>query len=155
MPKEIERKFLVKDNSYKTLADSKIEISQGYLNNDPMATVRVRIANEDAFITIKNKNNGCERDEWEYSIPVDDAKEILLRCKCSGIIEKTRYIVGRWEVDEFHGRQQGLVVAEIELDDANENITLPEFISTEVTGDPRYYNSVLAGSNVNLTTFST
>ncbi len=146
MAKEIERKYLVIDDSYKAMASSKRVIVQGYLCNDPERVVRVRIADNDAFITIKSKSHGATRDEWEYPIPADDARQMLRLC--SGIISKTRYIVPNtgliWEVDAFHGRNQGLVVAELELPSEDATFDLPRFVGREVTGQPQYYNSNLA-----------
>lgn len=146
MSKEIERKFLVTDNSYKGIATEKIEITQGYLNRDPDRTVRVRLWNGEAFLTVKTRNQGIVRNEWEYRIPADDAREMLKACE--GILEKTRYIVPaenglKWEVDEFHGRHEGLTVAEIELPSEDYEVGFPPFIGKEVSDDPRYYNSNL------------
>lgn len=147
MAKEIERKFLVTDSSYRDMASAERHIVQGYLSRDPRATVRVRIADGRAWLTVKGRNDGAVRDEWEYEIPVSDARDMLGRCAAGRVIEKTRYIVdygGRsWEVDEFGGELSGLTVAEIELDSADEQPELPPFVGDEVTGDPRYYNSAL------------
>lgn len=149
MSKEIERKFLVRSSEYRDLAIRKKEMMQGYLSLDPDATVRVRIVDEEAFITVKSRNKGAVRNEWEYSIPVDEGTEMLKTCCKSRLIEKTRYIVEsgdglEWEIDEFHGSLDGLVVAEIELPEEDYPVILPEFVGKEVTGDPRYYNSSLA-----------
>lgn len=149
MSKEIERKFLVRSSEYRDLAIQKKEMMQGYLSLDPDATVRVRIVDEEAFITVKSRNKGAVRNEWEYSIPVDEGTEMLKTCCKSRLIEKTRYIVEagdglKWEIDEFHGSLDGLVVAEIELPEEDYPVILPEFVGKEVTGDPRYYNSSLA-----------
>ncbi len=146
MAKEIERKFLVKSDSYRKSADSIHQIIQTYLSVSPESTVRIRILDEQAFITVKSKNQGATRNEWEYPIPSDDAREMIAACACSPVIEKTRYRAGRWEIDEFHGTLAPLVVAEIELTDADEPIEVPDFIGREVTGDVRYYNSVLAST---------
>lgn len=147
MAKEIERKFLVTSGSYLTMAAGRIDIVQAYLNRDPRATVRVRIAGDRAFLTVKGVNDGAVRDEWEYGIPLGDARQIVARCASGAIIEKTRWLVDfggfRWEVDEFHGDNSGLVVAEIELPSADTPFDLPPFVGKEVTGDPRYYNSSL------------
>lgn len=149
MAKEIERKYLVLTQKYKNEAIRAIEIAQGYISRDPLRTVRVRIKGEKGYLTIKGLTRGCERDEWEFEIPVDDAREMLERV-CEGmILSKTRYIVpfGElvWEVDEFHGKLEGLTVAEVELPSADYNITaLPDFAGREVTGDERYYNSSLS-----------
>lgn len=149
MSKEIERKFLVRSSEYRDLAIQKKEMMQGYLSLDPDATVRVRIVDEEAFITVKSRNKGAVRNEWEYTIPVDEGTEMLKTCCKSRLIEKTRYIVEagdglKWEIDEFHGSLDGLVVAEIELPEEDYPVILPEFVGKEVTGDPRYYNSSLA-----------
>ena len=149
MSKEIERKFLVRGSAYRDIAICAKEIMQGYLSLDPDATVRVRISDNDAFITVKGRNNGAVRNEWEYSISPDDARQMLRSCCKSRLIEKTRFIVDGgnglfWEIDEFHGSLQGLTVAEIELPTVDTVFTLPGFIGEEVTGDPRYYNSSLA-----------
>lgn len=147
MAKEIERKYLVSDQSYRQAATEKRHILQAYLNRDPKSTVRIRIADSNAFLTIKGKNDGAVRDEWEYPIPSDDAIAMIERCASGRIIEKTRYIVPFdgyiWEVDEFAGELQGLTVAEIELPSHDSVFPLPPFIGEEVTGNPRYYNSSL------------
>lgn len=148
MAKEIERKFLVKSSEYRDIATAKCSIKQGYLSTHKESTVRVRIKDKSAFITVKGISNGITRDEWEFSIPVDDALEMLRICQ-GNIIEKERYVVDYmgsiWEVDEFHGVHDGLVVAEIELKDENETFPIPPFIGEEVTGNVAYYNSTLAG----------
>lgn len=147
MAKEIERKFLVKNPTFRELSTTAIRIKQGYLSRLPEATVRVRIAGDKAFLTVKGKNDGAVRDEWEYSIPVADAEGMLERCAQGSVISKTRYIVPdgayNWEVDEFHGSNEGLVVAEIELPHAEATFNRPDFIGEEVTGNPAYYNSNL------------
>lgn len=146
MALEIERKFLIEDDSFKTLSTKQIEISQGYLSQDKERTVRVRIAGERAFITVKGENKGATRLEFEYEIPLDDARAMMSLC-LPGVIEKTRYIVPReelkWEVDVFHGALEGLILAEVELPHEHFKVDLPDFIGAEVTGDPRYYNSNL------------
>ena len=148
MGKEIERKFLVIGNSFVDMASESLEITQGYLSTNAEATVRVRVIGEKAFITVKGKNEGAVRDEWEYAIPSSDARGMLQRCCGSNELEKVRYIVPfgshEWEVDAFGGRLQGLVVAEVELASADEEVALPPFAGREVTGDPRYYNSLLS-----------
>ena len=164
---EIERKFLVRDDSFKTLAVRKHEIVQGYLCKEHGRTVRVRIRDNEAFLTIKGrsvmangerlevKGNGIAHFEWEKAIEVEDAKQ-LLQLALPGLIEKTRWIVPAsngerleakgerdlfWEVDEFHGALEGFVMAEIELEEENQTFEKPAFIGEEVTGDPRYNNS--------------
>lgn len=148
MAKEIERKFLVTDNSFKDLAINTIEISQGYLSVDADRTVRVRIYGDSAFLTVKTRNVGAIRNEWEYEIPLVDAQH-MLDAAAINRLSKTRFIVPAndglfWEVDCFHGNLEGLVVAEIELPRENTFFVKPSFIGREVTGDPFYYNSNLA-----------
>ncbi len=149
MSKEIERKYLVRGSSYRHQAIQKKDMMQGYLSLDPDATVRIRIVGDKAFITVKSRNIGAVRNEWEYPVPVEEAKEMLRSCCKSRLIEKTRYIVEaphnlKWEIDEFHGSLDGLVIAEIELPDEDFEVALPDFIGEDVTGNPRYYNSSLA-----------
>ena len=146
---EIERKFLVKNDRFKTLATAKKEIAQGYLNTNPERTVRVRVSNEKAFLTIKGKGNerGMTRFEWEKEIPFEEAKSLLALCE-KGVIEKTRFEipVGNhlFEVDVFYGENEGLIVAEIELSDESEAFEKPDWIGMEVTNDQRYYNAYLS-----------
>lgn len=143
---EIEHKYLVSDDSYKSMATEAIEIVQGYLNRDPMRTVRVRIFGPDAYITIKSKNEGDTRLEFEYQIPVNEAREILKLAEGTPI-RKIRYIVpyegNIWEVDEFLERKDNLVIAEIEIPTSDHKYKLPPFVGKNVTGDKRYYNSNL------------
>ncbi len=105
----------------------------------------MRIKDDKAFLTVKGRNNGAVRDEWEYEIPVADARDMLERCADGAVITKTRYIVPFegwiWEVDEFHGHNEGLIVAEIELPSADSPFRVPLFVGKEVTGNPAYYNS--------------
>lgn len=143
MAKEIERKFLVTGTEYRAEASARYRIIQAYLSRRPESTVRVRIMDRAAFLTVKGKNKGAVRDEWEYPIPLADAEAMISRCADGTVIDKTRYIAGRWEIDEFHGTLEGLTLAEIELTDADEPIDIPPYIGIEVTGDPRYYNSML------------
>ncbi len=146
MPIEIEKKYLVKDKTYKQLAVG-VSYRQGYLNRDKERTVRIRVAGEEAFITIKGLTRGIERLEFEYPISVVEANEMLTLLCEKPIIEKYRYSFyldgHEWEVDEFSGDNEGLVIAEVELDTTDELVNLPEWIGEEVTGDPRYYNSSL------------
>lgn len=148
MALEIERKFLVINDIYRLMASKSYNIKQGYLSTRKDATVRVRIKNKNAFITIKGLNKGATRCEWEYSIPYDDAIEMMALSQ-GVVIDKIRYIVEYegfiWEIDEFKGAHEGLVVAEIELKDENETFPIPPFIGEEVTGNVAYYNSTLAG----------
>lgn len=146
---EIERKFLVKNSSFETLATAKKKIAQGYLNTAPERTVRIRIANEKAYLTIKGKGNesGMTRFEWEKEIAIEEASALLLLCE-KGVIEKTRFEipVGNhlYEVDVFYGENEGLVIAEIELSSEKEAFQKPDWLGTEVTNDERYYNAYLS-----------
>lgn len=148
MALEIERKFLVKGN-FKTESHVSTRVTQGYLSSSPERTVRVRIKGEKGFITIKGKGNasGTSRYEWEREIPVEEARELLQLCE-PGIIDKTRYLIRHeghlFEVDEFHGENDGLVIAEIELKNENENFSRPAWLGEEVTGDRKYYNAMLS-----------
>lgn len=148
MGKEIERKFLVTNDTYKNLSTSSVRIRQGYLNRDPDRTVRIRIIGEKACITVKGRNHGSVRDEWEFEIDPQQAAEMLRLCD-GGIIDKTRYYVDAadglcWEIDEFHGRLAPLVVAEIELPAPDTRFICLQFIGREVTDDPAYFNSSLS-----------
>ena len=148
MAQEIERKFLVLDDSFKHEAFSKSHIQQGYICSERGRTVRVRIRDERAYLTIKgpSMNGGLSRYEFEREIPLDDGRQMMQLCE-SGIIDKTRWLVKSgnhiFEVDEFHGENAGLVVAEVELHHEDEPFEKPHFIGIEVTGDRRYYNSQL------------
>lgn len=143
---EIEHKYLVKDDSYKRLSDNNSTIRQGFLSRDPERTVRVRVRDDQGFITIKGKGDGAAHPEFEYEIPLDDAVRLMSLC-VPPVIEKTRYIVmhdgNRWEVDEFHGNLEGLVIAELEVPSEDYRFSLPPFVGREVTGNPKYYNSQL------------
>lgn len=149
MAKEIERKFLVKDQSFMSMAGKVDRIEQGYVSLRPGGTVRVRIKNDRAYLTVKGLNKGAVRDEWEYEIPLKDAREMVDRVTEGIVIKKLRYNVDyqgrKWEVDVFEGVHQGLILAEVELESADAPIELPPFIGDEVTGNPQYYNSVLSG----------
>jgi adenylate cyclase len=146
---EIERKFLVKSEEFKTISFAKNEISQGYLNSNPERTVRVRIKGNQGYLTIKGKGNetGMSRLEWEKEIPIDEAKMLLNLCE-SGVISKVRYEVkfGNhvYEVDEFFGENEGLVLAEIELQSEEEVFEKPDWLGEEVTNSEKYYNSYLS-----------
>ncbi|WP_250630414.1 CYTH domain-containing protein [Rhodoflexus caldus] len=146
MPVEIERKFLVKNQDWKKNAEAKV-FRQGYLCNDNGKTVRVRIAGEDAFITVKGNAQYISRAEFEYAIPVEDALYMLNALCQRPLIEKTRYYVPykglMWEIDEFEGDNSGLIIAEVELTDENQEVPLPPWAGAEVTGDERYYNANL------------
>ncbi len=147
MAMEIERKFLV-DKSRWTPSSKGDSIRQGYLSKEPERTIRIRIRNDKGFITIKGKNDeeGLSRLEFEYEIPTQDAEAMLKLC-LRPVLEKTRYVENIdghvWELDEFYGDNEGLLVAEIELSSKDEKFTKPEWILEEVTGDARYYNSSL------------
>lgn len=147
MAVEIERKF--RTNGVDFLADQEGErLTQGYLSHDPRATVRLRVQGDRAWLTIKGKTHGASRSEFEYPIPTADAHAMLEEMCPQGVIDKTRYRiqVGEhvWEVDEFHGDNQGLVVAEVELDSEDQPFERPPWLGEEVTDDPRYYNSALS-----------
>lgn len=149
MAKEIERKFIVKNDSYRDMAHRQDTIIQAYLSKRPEATVRLRIRDNRGFITVKSKNNGPIRNEWEYEIPVHDVENMLEHCQTEGIvINKHRYYVMydgmEWEVDEFQGALFPLVLTEIELESEDTPIKIPPFVGEEVTHDPRYFNSSLA-----------
>ena len=145
---EIERKFLVKNATYKKEAYDQKRIKQGYLNSDPSRTVRVRISGKQAFLTIKGAPDvqGTTRFEWEKDLKLEEARALLELCE-PGYIDKTRYLVEVankiYEVDEFYGTNEGLVVAEIELNAADETFVKPNWLGEEVTGDEKYYNSQL------------
>ncbi len=147
MAQEIERKFLVVGD-FKPHSTKQTRITQGYLSSVPERTVRVRVKGDKGFITIKGIGNssGASRYEWEKEIPVSEVQELLNICE-PGVIDKTRYhvVVGKhtYEVDEFYGENQGLVVAEIELSAENEAFEKPSWLGTEVTGDVKYFNSML------------
>jgi CYTH domain-containing protein len=142
---EIEHKFLVTSNDWRI--NEPVQIRQGYLNRDPDRTVRVRTAGNQAWITVKGRTTGSVRSEFEYPIPLNDADALLLLCE-RPLLEKRRYHFehdGRtWEVDEFLGENEGLVVAEIELDTPDAEFSMPSWIGVEVTHDSRYFNSNLS-----------
>jgi len=148
MPIEIEKKFLVKSEDFKKDAVKSTRITQGYLSSHPERTVRVRIKGDKGFLTIKGKGSpsGASRYEWEKEIPVSEVEDLLILCE-DGIIDKTRYEVKSenhiFEVDEFYGENQGLVIAEVELLSENEYFFKPEWLGEEVTGKAQYYNAML------------
>ena len=148
MAKEIERKFLVKRELFKPTGEGEY-IAQGYLSSIPERTVRVRLRNHRGYLTVKGKNVGISRKEFEYEIPEADAKELLELCG-SSVILKRRYnvVVGgsRWEVDIFDGGNKGLILAEIELQSEEEEFTKPDWLGEEVSNDARYYNVNLVKS---------
>ena len=146
---EIERKFLVKDESFKSMATESHRLTQGYICKENGRTVRVRLWDDKGYLTIKGAGSasGMSRYEWEKEISAEDARDLFMLCQ-SGIIDKTRYIVpvdGKtFEVDEFYGENAGLVMAEIELESEDAAFTRPSWLGKEVTGDRRYYNSMLS-----------
>lgn len=145
---EIERKFLVKKEQWAAEQPAKSQqLRQAYLSDDPDKTIRVRTADEKGFLTIKGRAKGISRQEFEYEIPLDEAHE-LINNFASAVVEKIRHYItyeGKlWEVDEFKGLNEGLMVAEIELVDEAEYFALPPWIALEVTDDPRYLNAKLA-----------
>ena len=145
---EIERKFLV-NGDFKSHAFSRSAIKQGYLSISAVSVIRVRTRDEKAWLTIKSAQveGMIKRHEWEYEIPLAEAEEMLLLCE-DGMIDKTRYLVqaGRhlFEVDEFHGENEGLLIAEVELESEEETFEKPDWLGSEVTGDERYYNSFIS-----------
>ena len=147
MAKEIERKFLVCGQAWRALAVG-VVYRQGYLNSARERTVRVRTAGDRAYLTVKGPTQGISRLEFEYEIDYAEAVQMLSELAEKPIIEKTRYRIARgahvWEIDEFHGDNDGLIVAEVELSDPDEPIDCPEWIGQEVSDDPRYFNSSLA-----------
>jgi adenylate cyclase len=146
---EIERKYLVTSLEFKNEYYTKNEIAQGYLSSNPERTVRIRIKGNKGYLTIKGIGNesGASRFEWEKEIELNEAKQLLKLCE-KGVIEKTRYEVKSGnhviEVDEFHGDNNGLIIAEIELENENESIEKPHWLGNEVTNDERYYNSYIS-----------
>ena len=147
MAQEIERKFLVKGD-FKSLVHKSERIVQGYLSSVPERAVRVRIKGDKGFITVKGIGNdaGTSRYEWEKEIPVEDVTNLLKICE-PGVIDKTRYQVKEgnhiFEIDEFYGENEGLTIAEVELNDENEVFNKPNWLGDEVTGEVKYYNAML------------
>ena len=149
--KEIERKFLVNKNALPSLdLFDHIIITQGYLLNTKDKTVRIRLSNNTAFITIKGATSGISRDEYEYQIPYDEAKSIL-KDFIDQKISKTRYIIPfaskKWELDVFHNHLEGLIIAEVELENEKESIEIPSWCTEEVSQNPIYFNAHLISSN--------
>jgi adenylate cyclase len=146
MAKEIERKFLVIGDSWRSQGDCK-RYRQGYLSTAKERTVRVRAAGDKGYVTIKSSNAGPSRSEYEYEVPLADVNEMLEHLCHRPLIEKIRYRIQfggmTWEVDEFEGENRGLIVAEVELEHEDQKISLPDWIGREVTSDPRYFNSNL------------
>ena len=145
---EIERKYLVTSDSYKQMAVARYHICQGYISREKTGTVRIRITDDKAYLTIKGKpaTGHFARYEWEKEIDVQEAKELMQLCQGT-IIDKTRWIVPakeeglKWEVDEFHGKHEGLTLAEIELTSEEQEVEKPDFVGEDVTSNPRYYNA--------------
>jgi adenylate cyclase len=146
MGTEIERKFLMKDDSWRSLATG-TKYRQGYLNSTKERVVRVRTIDDKGFLTIKGITTGATRVEYEYEIPDAEATAMLDDLCEKPLIEKNRYKIAlcgfTWEVDEFFGENQGLIVAEVELESEDQQFEKPEWIGEEVTGDPKYFNSNL------------
>ncbi len=144
---EIERKFLVEGDGWKSAAEEGLACRQGYLDSGQGATVRVRIIGREAFLTIKGATTGITRSEFEYEIPVSDAAELLKLCG-DAIVEKRRHFIKHsgmiWELDVFSGANTGLIMAEIELDSERQPFVLPEWVGEDVSSDPRYRNVYLA-----------
>ena len=148
MAKEIERKFLVKDDSWHALVTETHHIRQGYLAHTNNATVRVRLLNDtEACLTVKGRTSGISRDEFEYPIPVEDARDMLALC-LGNVIEKRRHIIPngdlQWEVDVFEADHTGLIIAEIELLSEDQDFNRPDWLGEEVSDSPRYFNVNLA-----------
>ena len=146
MGKEIERKFLLTSDAWRGLADGTM-YRQGYLNSAKERTVRIRTVGSIAFLTIKGLTVGATRSEYEYEIPFDECNAMLDTLAEKPLIEKKRYKISRggltWEIDEFFGDNQGLIVAEVELTSEGQAFDKPEWVGEEVTGDPRYFNANL------------
>lgn len=149
MGTEIERKFLVRDDTWRA-GSTGVEFRQGYLTTDPERTVRVRLAGDRGYLTIKGQTRGATRSEFEYPIPASDAARLLDDLCLRPLVEKTRFAVRHggheWVLDEFHGDNAGLLLAEIELRDEAETFEVPSWAGREVTGDPRFYNANLVAN---------
>tara|TARA_B110000503_G_scaffold124024_1_gene190195 strand:- start:1000 stop:1464 length:465 start_codon:yes stop_codon:yes gene_type:complete len=147
MAQEIERKFRVANDDWRAMATSSSSLKQGYLSSSAEATVRVRLEDNLGTVTIKSKTNGITRNEFEYAIPAQEAKELLMLCS-GPLIEKIRYRIPQenhtWEIDVFEGDNDGLIIAEIELTSEEDYFAKPQWLGEEVSGDSRYYNSNLA-----------
>ena len=145
---EIEHKFLLLNDDWRKLVIKSVIFKQGYLNSLPTSSIRVRISNNSAWLNIKSATIGNQRNEYEYEIPLNDGNEIIELLCSKPVIEKTRHYVitegHTWEIDEFHGENQGLIVAEIEIETIDTKFIQPAWIGDEVTQDLRYYNNNLA-----------
>lgn len=146
MAKEIERKFLIDASKLNIPSEGK-EIKQAYIATADNCVVRIRVQDNCAMLTLKGENKGISRSEFEYEIPVSEANEMIAELCTGSVIEKTRYLIRHedhmWELDVFYGDNEGLVVAEIELKSEEEKFSIPTWVSKEVSGDPKYYNSSL------------
>ena len=144
---EIERKFLIKEKPF-SIAKRSLKINQGYIINEKSKVIRVREKGDNYFLTIKGNNIGISRLEYDFPISKEDAKELIFHFCKTTLIEKTRHYIEHkghtWEVDEFHGKNNGLIVAEIELESEDEKFEIPDWVGEEVTQDDRYYNMNLA-----------
>ena len=144
MAREVERKFLLANESWRTEVTRSVPMRQGYLAGSARASIRVRIAGTEAHLNIKSARLGVERDEFEYPLPIDDAEKILSTLAVGPLLAKTRHYLRHadhvWEIDEFHAENAGLIVAEIELDEPDEGFARPSWLGREVSDDPRYYN---------------
>ncbi len=147
MAKEIEHKFLLANENWRKSIKKSVKYKQGYLSSQPTSSIRIRLSDTQAWINIKSATIGTERLEFEYEIPVNDAEEIIISLCNKPLIEKIRHFVNNgkhiWEIDEFEGDNEGLIVAEIELSTAGEVFAKPEWLGQEVTRDLRYYNNNL------------
>ena len=145
---EIERKFIVDPKGTWRQSEKKLVCKQGYISSKSQCSVRVRLIGQRGFLTIKTKREGIQREEFEYEIPVDDAQYMLDNYCDSSIVHKTRYYTRYegmlWEIDVFEGDNEGLVIAEVELESVDQNIQLHGWVLEEVSGDPRYFNAMLA-----------
>ena len=152
MAKEIERKFLIDISGIESIGSGS-RIKQGYISTTDNTAVRVRVSGTVAYLTLKGENQGATRTEFEYEIPIEDANEIIKEL-CSGpVIDKTRYLVEHgshtWEIDVFHGDNDGLVIAEVELESETEEVDLPKWVINEVTDEAKYYNICLLDNPFN------
>jgi adenylate cyclase len=147
MALEIERKYLVKNDNWKLFVESETVMKQAYLSTQGKSSIRVRVAQDKAYLSIKSAIAGIRRSEFEYPIPLADAEQMLAELVEGSVIDKVRYLVRCgahvWELDVFHGDNAGLVVAELELASEDETFARPEWLGEEVSGDPRYYNASL------------
>lgn len=148
MGTEIERKFLVQPDGAWKQAERQLHCHQGYISTTAPCSMRVRLLGERGYITMKSKREGIQRDEFEYEIPMADATHMLDHYCDAGLIEKTRYYTHHagmlWEVDVFEGENKGLFLAEVELESPDQSVVLPDWVLEEVSGDPRYFNAMLA-----------